>query len=430
MSKLNEHPQRRTLANELHARPFVGIRAPCEVWHRAMLVDEHRVGEVREHLAGFCRAHAAPLPAEDANHYSHDFGSFTLKWERHTEFVTWTVWAAWDGRRAFERAMDAVVDPVWLESLPGQLLVAVTMAVLGPEQEGAEHVVGRLSPDSLCGSVLGSGSELWTDFRIHADGGTRMILRDRTGDPQPLGRRVQRLLEVETYRTLALLSLPLARETAPHLARAAERLAAITERMAAMSDLADEQGLLHEITSLSTEIERRAAANAYRFSATRAYAALVRERLDLLLVEPLGDLPSIRSFMDRRLSPALRTCESVAEREQGMLAHVARAADLLRTRVDIALEAQNRDLLEAMNRRSRLQLRLQQTVEGLSIVAITYYGAGLVGYAAKAASRAGLPIDAEIAAGVSVPLIAFAVWRVIAHTRRAIEVEEPDPARP
>ena len=47
------------------------------------------------------------------------------------------------------------------------------------------------------------------------------------------------------------------------------------------------------------------------------------------------------------------------------------------------------NLLGAMNRRQQLQLRLQATVEGLSVAAITYYIVGLVGYAAKGLKEGG-----------------------------------------
>jgi uncharacterized membrane-anchored protein len=73
-----------------------------------------------------------------------------------------------------------------------------------------------------------------------------------------------------------------------------------------------------------------------------------------------------------------------------------------------------------MDRRAKLQLRLQQTVEGLSVAAITYYSAGLVGYLAKAGNSLGLPLDADIAVGVSIPLIALALWMGLRRLRRSL----------
>ena len=85
----------------------------------------------------------------------------------------------------------------------------------------------------------------------------------------------------------------------------------------------------------------------------------------------------------RRYDPAMRTCRSAKERLDELSARAERASDLLRTRVDVANQAQNVEVLRAMDRRAALQLRLQETVEGLSVVAISYYAvnlaAGLLG---------------------------------------------------
>jgi uncharacterized membrane-anchored protein len=83
-------------------------------------------------------------------------------------------------------------------------------------------------------------------------------------------------------------------------------------------------------------------------------------------------------------------------------------------------ERQNRQLLASMDRRARLQLRLQETVEGLSIAAITYYVVGLVGYAAKALKAAGTPVDAELASGIAIPIVAVLAALGVRYVRRTI----------
>jgi uncharacterized membrane-anchored protein len=93
---------------------------------------------------------------------------------------------------------------------------------------------------------------------------------------------------------------------------------------------------------------------------------------------------------------------------------------MLHTRVDIVRERQNQQLLASMDRRARLQLRLQETVEGLSIAAITYYLVGLVGYAARGLSAAGWPLDAELVMGVSIPIVAVIAALGIRYVRRTI----------
>jgi uncharacterized membrane-anchored protein len=89
----------------------------------------------------------------------------------------------------------------------------------------------------------------------------------------------------------------------------------------------------------------------------------------------------------------------------------------LRTRVDVELERQNQELLKSMNARTRLQLRLQATVEGLSVAAITYYVVGLFGYMVKGAHDSGLPVDPNLATAIFVPLAALSIWGIVRRIR-------------
>jgi len=236
------------------------------------------------------------------------------------------------------------------------------------------------------------------------------------------GRVLQRLLEIETYRMFALLALPLAREVGAKLAAAEGELAGITGLMVKESP-ADEPALLDRLTRLAAAVESEVAASSYRFGAARAYYGLVRQRIAELREQRIVGIQTIDEFMQRRLAPAMSTCESVARRQAELSERVARASDLLRTRVDIVREMQNQELLASMNRRARLQLRLQETVEGLSVAAITYYLVGLVGYAAKAFKSAGYAVDPDIAMGVSIPLVALLAAVGIGYVRRSVTKE-------
>jgi len=216
--------------------------------------------------------------------------------------------------------------------------------------------------------------------------------------------------------------LPAARSYGGKLTRAGERLTELTARLSEIANLADEQKLLGELTRLSAEVEGIAAAVNYRFSAARAYHALVCRRVEELREERVEGLQTIDEFLERRLAPAMRTCEALTERLETLSARIARAGELLRTRVNVALEAHNSDVLRSMDRRAKMQLRLQQTVEGLSVAAISYYLVGLIGYAAKAAKAAGFGVDVDIATGAAIPLIVglvgLGVWRLRRHVTR------------
>lgn len=415
-----DHPLRYALSNEVHARPFAVLNAPVRGSHLALFTGETGGEAERAHLADLCARHAVNPPAPDANHFSADFGAFRLKWERHTEFSTYTVFRHGRFDAPFAKPAYALLPADWLDGLAGERVVAVHVALEARDAPARtpETLADEFVPETLCASLVGGGAAMtWTDFRIHQDGFGRILVRDISLDGRRAGRLVQRLLEVETYRNMALLALPVARDTAPRLTRVEHGLAEITARI---GDRAEERELLDRLTQLSAEIERLSASGNYRFSAAQAYYALAMARLGELREQRVEGFQTVSEFMDRRLAPAMRTCESVAQRQERLSARLMRAANLLRTRVDVALEGQNRDLLASMNRRARLQLRLQQTVEGLSVVAISYYLLGLIGYLARALAAAGVPLDIDLAVGVAVLPVAALVWYGVRRVRRRV----------
>lgn len=425
---LRDHPLRGALHAEVHSRPFATLEAPERVSHLALLSGEGAAARERQHVIDLCRSRGVAGPPENTNHFMADLGAFRLKWERHTEFSTYTFFR--NGPFADDPFAGHALDLVprdWIAGLPGELLVGVHLDLLA--KDSAEPSLAALQQlfghDSIVGShVSGGAATLWMDFRVQEDGFGHVLLRDNSLKPRQAGRLVQRLLEIETYRMTALLAFPAAKRHSAGLATIGERLTGITGRLSEIEGTGAERQLLDELMVLSSEIEDVAAATNYRFSAARAYYALVLRRVEELREQRIEGLQTIGEFIDRRLAPAMRTCEAVAERLEALSRRVARASQLLRTRVDIQVEAQNRDLLQSMNRRARLQLRLQQTVEGLSIAAITYYVASLVGYLAKGAKAAGLPVSPELATGASIPVLALLIWLGVRRLRRHLEREE------
>lgn len=423
MPEFKEHPLRHALVNEVHARPFERLQPPVRASHIAVLHADGGAAADRGHVSALCRSHGLPAPDDGATHYSADFGPFRLKWELHAEFSTYTFFRAGKFTDPFAKtAIDKVSDE-WLSAMPGELLVAINLALEsqgGPDRDIAE--LGEfLVSDSLAGSVMAGGNaRAWTDFRLHQDGFSRILVRDAGLRSRQAGRLVQRLLEVETYRVMALLAMPLAREAGAAIAESAGELAEITERLPSIEGFEEENAMLGRLTGLAARLERLASQNSYRFSAAAAYYALVETRIAELREERIEGLQTIREFMDRRMAPAMRTCQATAARQDRLAERLARATSLLRTRVDLAMEAQNRDLLRSMDRRARLQLRLQETVEGLSVAAISYYLVGLVGYAAKGAKASGLPLPVDLVTGLSIPLVVLGVWVALQRVRRRL----------
>ncbi len=428
MKGLRDHPLRGALNAEVHSRPFARLQAPERISHLALLSGEGAARRERQHVTDLCQSRGVEGPGTYTNHFIADLGTFRLKWERHTEFSTYTFFL--NGPFSDGPFAGSAIDLVprdWIAGLPGDMLVAVHLDLLaaGAPEPDAETLQTLFGHDSTVGSLVSGGAAaVWMDFQVRDDGFARILVHDRGLRPRQAGRLVQRLLEIETYRMTALLAFPAAKRHSAGLAVIGERLTGITGRLTEIEDMAAERRLLDELMELSSEIEDVAAATNYRFSAARAYYALVLRRVQELREQRVEGLQTIGEFIDRRLAPAMRTCEAVAERLEALSRRVSRASQLLRARVDVQLEAQNRDLLQSMNRRARLQLRLQQTVEGLSIAAITYYLASLVGYLAKGAKAAGLPVSAELATGVSIPVLALLIWLALKRLRRRLERED------
>jgi uncharacterized membrane-anchored protein len=300
---------------------------------------------------------------------------------------------------------------------PGPLLVAIDLHLIAdkPDRLAVERHFNR---PSLAVAENSDGTAVYaTDFLTDPDGYVRILVLDRGLGVERAGALVQRLLELETYRTLALLGLPKAQELAPSINRIERRLAELTEELRGASALADNSRMLDELTALAAELEAGAAGSLFRFGASRAYDEIVQTRLRIIGERKVGGLPTWSSFLARRMAPAIRTCATTEERQANLSRKLARAANLLRTRVDVELEQQNMELLKSMNARTRLQLRLQATVEGLSVAAISYYVVGLFGYVVKGAHDAGLHIDPTLATAAFVPFAVLAIWWVVRRIR-------------
>jgi uncharacterized membrane-anchored protein len=428
---MKSHPQRVALHNEIHARPPEAMNAPLAISHIVMLGDADEREASRAHIAALLRDHHLPQPDAQSTHIRMDVGPFRIRWELHTEFVTWSfsrpIEAAGFGEREPATAIESVPKE-WLAELPGQCLESLHLWVLPTQVFGSsslvKHVLSEATP--VASTVADGHGEVYTDFAIHADGFSRMVLLAGSPDagppqvgsasegglrmsPRRLGRLVQRLLEIDTYRMAALLGLPAAREAATVLGYAERELAELAGAIR-VAGRHEEPQLLDRLTKLAGAVESHYAASHSRFSASAAYFELVDRRIADIAESRLSGMQTIGEFMDRRLSPARSTCEWATRRQDALSQRVSRISNLLRTRVEIEQQQSSQALLATMNTRQGLQLKLQATVEGLSVAAITYYIVGLVSYLAKGAHAIGWPWSAESTAACAIPIVALAVW--------------------
>lgn len=417
-----DHALRFELSHEVHARPHEALKAPLRATYLAVLVEADERSLERSHVAALCEARGVAPPPADAIHFSADLGNFRLRWERHNEFASYTFLRQGPGPARFAEPASAAVPADWLRSIPGRTLVAAHAQMLerGESMPSASEISAAFRGNYVVGAGVGDGAaNAFTDFRIHPDGFGRFLVVDRAMSRFQAGRTLQRLFEIETYRMMALLALPIAREIAPQLRDMERELAAVASHLA--TGAGGDEALLEQLTRLAARVESVIGGSRYRFGATRAYHDLVNSRIRELRESRLPGTQTLEEFMQRRLTPAIATCESTARRLLELSERVAQASSLLSTRVDVARERQSQDLLASMDRRARLQLRLQETVEGLSVAAITYYVVGLVAYAAKALKAAGRAVDPDLASGIAIPIVAVLAALGVRYVRRRIE---------
>ena len=410
------HPLRDAALDEIHARPFHRLSTPRRLLHFAFQVTHEEGKRDREAMRALCERYMFMLPAESSAYHRLMRPEFNLRWEQHSEFTTQT----WDFPVTLKDALPAKGHtPLPLSDFwqPGPMLVALDILVVAAKN--AKGIEATFDETSLARSRTDDGSgEVLSDFKRDSKGFTRIVIIDHGMGEVRAGSLVQRLIEIETYRTLALIGLPVARRIGPEIRRIELTLGRLVNESRKAEGISDNRRILEELSGLTADLETLSADVTYRFNASRAYDDIVFQRLAVLNEKSLGAEPTWQEFLARRMAPARRTLISTQDRLQDLSRKLTRATTLLRTRVDVEQEQQNQELLKSMNERTRLQLRLQQTVEGLSVAAVSYYLVGLIYYMLQGLAKSGLIGDALLFTAVSVPLVVLMVAWIVRRMKK------------
>jgi uncharacterized membrane-anchored protein len=425
MAHLIDHPLRHATASELHARPFPHISAPARAaffaYTSAQNDSGRREAADREHFLRLLDHYGVAHPADTESHFFGQLGEVWIKWECHTEFVTYTAFVDDVSDRAFDGSEFSIFPAEWQADLPGTTLSSTSIRV--EEDQDTQSIKNKLEDwfvsESLAASrVLDSAAVIAGDYRMDDNGNMRFaVFVPASTGRRRVGRIVQRLNEIEVYKTMSMLGLMRARVLSVELNSVDTNLSAL------VADLADDkvpaEDNLNGLLKLSADLEGHSAAVAYRFSASKAYAAIVAQRIEVLRETQFEGRQTFREFMMRRFDPAMRTVQALDSRLQDLISRAIRTGDLLRTRVDVERQTQNQELLSSMNRRADAQLRLQRTVEGLSVVAISYYATGLSLYVLAPFSGL-IGLSKGVLTAAVVPLVVGAVYLALRQIRKRI----------
>ncbi|MCA8881193.1 MAG: DUF3422 domain-containing protein [Rhodobacteraceae bacterium] len=425
---MDDHALRYALANELHARPFPSIKAPGRAVHLA--IKQPSLAAVRDrdldraHLIDLLDRFGAQHPSPGATHYFGEIGKHRLKWESHTEFVTYTLFSDGVSARPFDPAAFEAFPRDWLDRAPGARVTSMLIRIEEMDMADAGVIDGRVrdwfvAESVAVSKVVDGAAVIAGDFRIDTNGHMRMALFVAPGTgPDRVGRIVQRLTEIETYKSMSMLGLAMARDISVDMNAIETSLSQLVGDMG--SDGSSPEATLTALLDIAARLETLSTRSNFRFGATGAYEALIEQRVGALRESRFEGRQTFGEFMMRRFDPAMRTVKSAERRLAQMTVRATRAGDLLRTRVDVERSAQNQRLLESMDRRAHLQLRLQETVEGLSVVAISYYAINLAHYLLEPIGEA-IGLDKPVTMALVTPPVILAVWYMVHRIRKSME---------
>ncbi|MCB9992335.1 MAG: DUF3422 domain-containing protein [Hyphomicrobiaceae bacterium] len=371
-----DHPFRREISDEIHARPIILIGLPSRV--RRLVFQQnspHQVAATFDAFSAYCVAEAIDPPRPYSRQHSFERDGMTISWEFHTEFIT----VSWVSAIKDEMAMP---DNIGLQLLDGFSLVTAARVDVMAEKSIPDALIPGFSPVSFCHARVDDGrAEIATDFRTDADGFVRFELAAGNVSDRRRAILARRLLEIETYAKMALLSLPPTRAASGELNGLEQSVSDCIRKLPDIADIAAAKMAMDNLNALSLKLGALGESLNYRIAAAQAYGTVLSERLAALRDVSTGAGSSISQYLNNRVNPAIRTIIAFEKRLDIASEKVARAVAMLNARNGLELEIQNSEILNTISKTAQSQFRLQKTVEGLSAIAISYYLIGILSYA-------------------------------------------------
>lgn len=319
------------------------LESPLRCSH--IVVLNHNSESYGLDFGDICRHYKQPVFDEDARYHMAEIGSCRVKWESHTEAESYTMVVPGNSDPYFDKSALSYMPDDVRKALQDAMFVGVHVEVISISELGDDYGFKKaqsiLGVEAIIGGwVADQHAAVWASFRLDSEGFIRFIVADVSLSVGMLSRLVHRLLEIESYWTMALMALPVARQAMTRLNQLEPELDVVMSQLAQHPDEDAQKELLVDITDLAARIESLVSATAFRFAAARAYEDIARRRMAELREQALDGHELIANFLDKRIAPAMRTCEAAERRANELAVRVARAARLLDTMVDMVRQKQ------------------------------------------------------------------------------------------
>ena len=406
------HPDRSNVYFEAHVRPFPVLESQCEIVQFSLLHEKMEAGAEYEHLHLLIKELKGKILDDNKRAVTFETDQIEVRWQRHVEFSSYFFLQKTTSTAPFATSPIELIPKEWLKGIDGTLVSSLRIAIepLKNDPMNSDKIEGIFGHKDLVScSVKHGHAYLWSDFRLKDDGCEWILIQNDDLTPAQLGRLAQRVIELENYRILGLLVAPLSKELGKKLDSIDFSLLLVSDHIKQIESYEDQRLLLGKLSSLAAEIELLRSHD-YRFSASHAYFQLTLERIKDIQHEKIQGYYSISGFLSRRILPVMRTAEFTKKRIEEVSERAAHARELLQANINLKIEEQNQELLKDMEKRSTLQLQLQEAVEGLSIAAISYYMVSLLKLIFGGLKTIGVPLNKDLATGIAVPIVIFTVW--------------------
>jgi uncharacterized membrane-anchored protein len=430
-----DHPLRTLLHEEVHARPPVALWPRDRILNQAFLLK----GSDRQEQVDWVNAiNEQTKQTIDPNH-GQTFRIIELrpapqriiiKWELHGEFSSISAMVQQEqlvteapikSRVRLESEVNELLSKLSIKPMHEAGGLRISAIDIAFEDRAlfmaADEVAHLFSGNTLIGSTIlnSKKAQLWTDLQVNEDGYISFLVPHAGMGSRQAGRVARRITEVEIYRMASMLAFPVAKSLSAPLRNAEAELSELSKEISmaqSQENVATHQDgeFLERISTLASKIEEWISEHGLRFTAAEAYSQLAGKNLEELTEAPLPGVQTLSEFMERRFAPAMSTCSWTQRRLRELSDRISRTTQILRTRIEFVNESQTQELLASMDRRAKIQLRLQETVEGVSVLVLTYYAVSLIIYMAKGVKELGLMVPAELIGGVSAPIIAYAIY--------------------
>jgi uncharacterized membrane-anchored protein len=430
-----DHPLRTVLHEEVHARPPVALWPRDRILNQAFLLK----GSDRQQQIDWINAISEQTKQSIDPNHGQTFRIIELRPAPQRVIIKWELHGEFSSISAIIQQEQLITEPsiksrVGLENEVNQLLAKLTIKPMHEagglrisaidiafEDRGlfkeADEVSHLFSGNTLIGSSIltNQKAQLWTDLQVNEDGYISFLVPHAGMGSRQAGRVARRITEVEIYRMASMLAFPVAKSLSGPLRNAEAELSELSKEISMAQNqesVATHQDgeFLERISTLASKIEEWISEHGLRFTAAEAYSQLTAKNLEELSEASLPGVQTLSEFMERRFAPAMSTCSWTQRRLRELSDRISRTTQILRTRIEFVNESQTQELLASMDRRAKIQLRLQETVEGLSVLVLTYYAVSLIIYMAKGVKELGLMVPAELIGGASAPIIAYGIY--------------------